>query len=354
MDQFEMMEKAQQQQAEREKNATPQQAGAPKVDGVNNEVLPEGNPDGENGQIGSEGGNLTDDNQNPELENGDGGEAVVIPDDLKEWESVLESRGWKEYLKDPAKGFKEVLKSYAEADKLLGQKGNINGTLTKRLEEVEGALTGDPEQINNVRKQFGLEPIQILDHEAKAAEVGELFDMFRQIYSAASSGKPDAALEQKLIEKIESIKQEAMVQGRLKSERSGRNPDLKKVAVQNIQALAEKTGEKYDDILKRFDLIHDDPDIDNLFRGISGNSMISLVTSPERTSGLNKLMKYLEKGMKFEATVKAEVEKRIGQMQARTRNAQNAGGNLGGAGAPPRKQVNEDAKAIHGIGRLFV
>ena len=351
LDQFEMMDRIQQQEAKKE--ATENAGNNQKEDSTEGNITEvvnngqEGNEDGNtaSSEIGTDEGEAID-------PNGEGG-AVDIPDDLKEHAGLLESRGWKGLIGEPEKLAKEVLKSYAEAEKALGQKGNTEGVLTKKMEELENVLTSTPDKINEVRKQYGLEPIQILDHEAKAAEIVGLFDKFKQIYEAVTSGTPNVNLERELLAQVKQIEDDARIQSRIRSEVAGRQPDLKMQAHKSINAISQESGEKYDDIVKRFDSVDKDQDIANFFREIAGVNMLPLVATSTRAKGFNKLMKLVERGMNFDVAVKAEVEKQLAQKQKQIRTAQNAGGFSRGANSPHGKQVNQENKQLFEFQKTF-
>jgi hypothetical protein len=287
-------------------------------------------------------GNTTDITEGDDsLENKDS--AVGIPEELKDYEELIKSRGWESKMGTPLELIKEIAKSYQEAEKALGRKGSDEKLFVDRLEELEGAITGSPEELNKYRQVFGLDPISVYDPEVEGKEAQDVYNMVDTMIGALRAGKWDADAETKFVNWAKS--KEAKLQRHLTLKEAGltRNPQGKEKitqqAMRTLSTLQEESKLSRDDLLKTLDIVYKDPIVDGLLTRIYGRDSSKLIATPEQGRAVLHLAKKLQLAENFENEVQKRVKAELKKVSGRQ--------NSGAIGGRPASTTTKPQHSTH-------
>lgn len=292
-------------------------------------------------------GNATETLGNDDSEGEQSG-AVGIPEELKEYEELIKSRGWDAKMAAPIDLLKETLKSYQEAEKALGRKGSDEKLFIDRLEELEGVITGSPDELNKYRQALGLDPITVYDPEVEGKEAQDVYSYVDSMIASLRAGKWDADAEAKFVNWAKS--KDAKLQRHLVLKEAGltRNPQGKEKitqqAMKTLNTLQEETKLSRDDLLKTLDTVYKDPMVEGLLTRIYGRDSSKLIATPEQGRAILHLAKKLQLAENFENEVQKRVKAEIKKVAGR-QNSGAVGGRPASTTTKPKPSSHETEMA---------
>lgn len=283
---------------------------------------------------------------NLDLENGNGeSDDAGIPEDLKEYESILKSRKWDGLINDPKALLKETLKSYSEAEKAISRKGEDESTLVNHVTELQNAMMGDAAEINKIRVANGFAPLDVVTPEKVKHERDTAFAMMNRAFEAIQLGKHDYEAEQYLVnwknEGDKLVERDAIVKQTRGEVSTNSNVKIRQNAEKVISSLIAETKQSREDVLKNLDAVYKNPVLNQLLTSLYGPRPEMLIQTPERGKALLELAKIvtLADPKTREADINAAVKKEID----RIRKARGAGGSGTSQGSGQRKQTTTEA-----------
>lgn len=286
-----------------------------------------------------------DDEKSEEASEETNTEEVALSDDLKAYEKLLTSRKWtKQAVKEPAKLLPTLLKSYSEAESLIGQHGNTIKVEGDRGKALAALALGVPEDLNKFRERNGLDALVVQQPLAtRKAESEALFGMINATLIAKTPEEQRVALD-KLEEHFRKRNEDFAVEARTAKapvDATRAFQARKTTALENFTTLKGENP-KNEQLLNALEQLVV-PDGKGPLGGIlyrMGMDSLDIMATPERARGFLEIGKALHIAANLKDIVAQAVKKEI-KRRGSARNASQSG-----SSAQRGSRSNSDSKVF--------
>lgn len=228
-----------------------------------------------------------------------------FPKELEAFKPLIESKKWDiskpDWIANP-------LKSLQEAEQFNGRISTDLGMTRTRVSEVEQALLGTPDQINEHRERLGLAPLPFektsTAEKLQAAEAEAAIFQRMLSQDPEESAKAIAEFQTKLQQKLEDLKFNARFE---KLQPKTQNGGAAATHKTNMQALVTQ----FPDAMEKFNSLvpYLKTKLGTGVLGSFGMDLLNIHGSPERSQQMYELASKIHLADNFEA----EVERRVKQ-----------------------------------------